>query len=111
VSGRDNGSPIVDGAIPLGDHPTTPIAAPAGELLTLTLDDLIPDTHGEVVILSDAGHDIALVTQQPVASQGIEASHVTATGLDVSGYAYCTFADGLTLFYPPSQRFFVTDEG
>lgn len=113
MSGRDDGSPIVDGPIPLGDHdaPATGLAVPAGELLTLTLEDLIPDARGEVVILSDAGHDIAVVTHQPIANQGIEASHVTAAGLDVSGYGFCTFAEGITLFYPPGQRLFVTDEG
>jgi hypothetical protein len=115
MSGGDNQSPLVGDAIPLGDHessaPTNLAPPPAGELLTLTFEDLIPDSQGEVVILSDAGHDIAVVTHQPVASQGVEASHIMASGLDVSGFAFCTFADGVTLFYPTTQRLFVTDEG
>lgn len=116
MSGRDGGSPLVDGEIPLGGHATATSATsgpatPSGEFLTLTLEDLIPDARGEVVILSDTGHDIAVVTQQPIASQGVEASHVTAAGLDVTGYGFCTFAEGITLFFPPGQRLFVTDEG
>lgn len=114
MSAQNSGSPIVDDTIPLGDHDRAPAASDGlvggAELLTLSLEDLIPDARGEVVILSDAGHDIAVVTHEPVASQGIETLHVMDSGLDVSGFGYCTFAGGLTVFYPPTHRLLVTDE-
>jgi hypothetical protein len=114
MNGHGDGPPIVDDAIPLGDRDALPVAgqsiAPADDLLTLSLDDLIPDARGEVVILSDAGPDIAVVTSEPIAGQGVETAHVTASGLDVSGFSYCTFAGGITLFYPASHRLLVTDD-
>lgn len=114
MSAHNGGSPVIDDTIPLGDHDQIPATGdgfvPAGELLTLSLEDLIPDVRGEVVILSDTGLDIAVVTTEPVASQGVETLHVMDSGLDVSGFGYCTFVGGITVFYPPTHRLLVTDE-
>lgn len=109
-----NNSPVLVDSIPLGDHDGMATAGgqvSGGELLTLSLDDLIPDARGEVVILSDAGHEIVVVTGEPIAQQGFQPSHIMESGHDVSGFAYCTFASGITLFYPASQQLFITDEG
>jgi hypothetical protein len=111
MSPRPTGNPAGDIPIPLGEetapHAESEAQAPA---LTLALEDLIPDARNEVVILDHSGQEISVVTSEPVASQGIQDAHVTASGHDVSGFAYCTFESGLTLFYPPTHHLLVTDE-
>jgi hypothetical protein len=77
------------------------------EPLTLHLQDLLPDAGGEIVILDRSGDGIALLTDQPPTAQGIGASHVTDGGIDVSGYAYCSFSSGLTVFYSSLQKLIV----
>jgi hypothetical protein len=106
--------------ITVGDEPISlsgldrafPSTDPAGVLpadtLTLALGDLIPDARNEVVILDGSGQDIALVTHDAIAVHGIAEAHVTVTGLDVSGFAYCTFEGGVTVFYPATHRLVVT---
>src|SRR5882672_7132393 len=79
------------------------------DTLTLLLDDLVPDARGEIVILSDGDHDITVVTDQPVADQGLQSAHVTDAGLDVSGFSYCTFASGVTVFCPSTHHLVVLD--
>jgi hypothetical protein len=88
-------------------------AAMTGEMLTLSLDDLVPDARGEIVILSGGTHDITVVTDEPVTKSGIEPvqPHLTETGLDVSGFTYCTFAGGVTVFCPSAHRLLVLNEG
>jgi hypothetical protein len=82
------------------------------DMLTLSLDDLVPDARGKIVIVSDGDHDITVVTDQTVASTGVEPSqpHLTETGLDVSGFSYCTFASGVTVFCPSAHRLLVLNE-
>ncbi|HEV2264321.1 MAG TPA: hypothetical protein VGR79_07305 [Stellaceae bacterium] len=84
-------------------------SAPAATL-SLSLSDLIPDAHNEIVILDGSGSDLAVVTDNAVASHGISGGHVTASGLDVSGFAYCTFDGGVTVFYPATHRLIVTND-
>jgi hypothetical protein len=84
---------------------------PPGDSLALRLEDLIPDARGEVVILSPEECDITVLTSQAVAQQGTEPSHVTSVGLDVSGFSFCTFDGGVTVFYPGTHRLVVMDEG
>jgi hypothetical protein len=62
------------------------------------------------VILDHSGQDIAVVTHEMVAAQGIGDAHVTVAGLDVSGFAYCTFEGGVTVFYPATHRLLVTHD-
>src|SRR5258705_11993514 len=83
-----------------------------GEMLTLSLGDLVPDARGEIVILSGGTHDITVVTDEPVTKSGIEPvqPHLTETGLDVSGFTYCTFAGGVTVFCPTAHRLLVLNE-
>ena len=111
MSPRPTGNPAGDIPIPLGEeaapHADSPAQAP---VLTLALEDLIPDARNEVVILDHSGQEISVVTSEPIADQGILNAHVTASGHDVSGFAYCTFESGLTLFYPPTHHLLVTDE-
>jgi hypothetical protein len=79
-------------------------AAVAGEPepMALTLADLLPDAHGEIVLVNDAGvTEMALLTESRLLDQGIAAGHVTSDGLDVSGMAYYAFDSGETLYLPP----------
>jgi len=78
--------------------------------LSLSLGNLIPDSHNEIVILDGSGSDLAVVTDNAVASHGIAGNHITVTGLDVSGFAYCTFEGGVTVFYPATHRLVVTND-
>ncbi len=84
--------------------------AASGETLTLALDELIPDQGGEVVVLNQVGADTTVVTDDPITARGVRDAHVTQAGHDVSGYAYCRFSGGITLFYPRSYHLCVTDE-
>lgn len=69
------------------------------DAITLCLQDLLPDSHGDVV-LEDGLGGLIIVEGGEVAEQGIlEESHVTHAGQDVSGMAYARFADGITLYY------------
>jgi hypothetical protein len=95
----------VEQAFPTAEPVITPVPA-----LTLALGDLIPDAHNEVVILDGSGHDIAVTTHDAIAAHGIAETHVTVTGLDVSGFAYCTFEGGITVFYPATHRLIVTGD-
>lgn len=96
------------------DEPGIPAAENAptadlpADLVVLSLDDLLPDPQGEIVILDDAADGVAIATGgRPIAQQGVAEPHVTATGIDVAGLAYCTFSDGLTLYYPSTFRVIV----
>lgn len=79
-------------------------------LLVLRMDELLPDSGGEVVILDTAGEGLAIVTQDLVSGQGVSDTHVTASGLDVHGYAFTTFDSGITIFYPSEAKLLVLPE-
>lgn len=78
--------------------------------LSLSLGDLIPDARNEIVILDGSGSNLAVVTDNAVSSHGIAGNHVTVTGFDVSGFAYCTFEGGVTVFYPATHQLIVTND-
>ena len=104
---RATGITVGDEPIALGNLDHT---APPAATLTLSLGDLIPDARNEIVILDGSGHDIAVVTGDAVSTHGIADAHVTAAGLDVSGFAFCTFEGGVTVFYPATHRLVVTND-
>ena len=120
MSRRPTGNPAGDIPIPIGPHSLGDESVPhadgaaqaenAAPALTLALEDLIPDARNEVVILDHSGQEISVTTSEPVTAQGIETAHVTVSGFDVSGFAYCTFESGLTLYYPPTHHLLITDE-
>jgi len=83
----------------------------SGELI-LSLEDIVSDRNGDVVLLDDAGLTrLAIATDAPVVTEGISLSHTVATGEDVSGFAYVTFATGLTLYYPEGLELAVLPHG
>lgn len=73
-------------------------AALADAALVLTLEDLLPDTEGTVVMLTDDRLPVNLVTDEPLAGSGVVDEQVTAGGLEVEGLYYYSFANGLTLY-------------
>ena len=77
--------------------------------LTFALKELLPDIGGEVVIDSGAGADITVLTDDAVTARGVERHHVTLGGDDVSGFAYCRFADGITVFHPRWLSLFIEE--
>jgi hypothetical protein len=76
--------------------------------LPFALQQRLPDDSGDVVIDSRAG-DVTVLTDDPVIAHGIERDYVTSAGDDVSGYAYCRFGDGITVFYPRSHSLCVKE--
>jgi hypothetical protein len=90
-----------------GDVKLAATAAPAagGEFadhITLSLDDLLPDANGEIVVMSQQGQlHLNLVTDLPVCESGVADSHVTADGTDVNGLSFYAFEGGMRLYYSP----------
>jgi hypothetical protein len=68
------------------------------EPLVLEIGDLLPDAQGEVVLFADEDVPLSLVSEEPVASTGIIADHVTATGVDVDGLYFYSFENGITIY-------------
>jgi hypothetical protein len=73
------------------------LAAGAASLI-LSPEDLLPDGDGEVVVHVEDDMAVSLVTSELLASSGIADHHVTASGVDVDGLYYYSFANGLTLY-------------
>ncbi|MGD9538728.1 MAG: hypothetical protein AB7P52_15645 [Alphaproteobacteria bacterium] len=78
--------------------------------LILRMDELLPDSGGEVVLMDDVGEGFAIVTHDHVSDQGIADVHITASGLDVNGYSFATFDSGITIFYPSESKLLVLPE-
>lgn len=76
----------------------TALIAPESQAITLDLQDLLPDSGGEIVIRS-AGLGLTVNTSQTVIAAGMSDAHVTASGEDVSGYRYYQLDSGLRLYY------------
>ena len=74
--------------------------AAAETFVSLTLDDLLPDDAGEVVLLAGDDLPINLLTGEMLAETGIAPEHVTAGGVEVTGLHYYSFESGLTIYSP-----------
>ena len=89
-----------------GDQSETFVLVPdadslaAEPLVSLTLDDLLPDDAGEVVLLAGDDLPINLLTDVTLAETGIAPEHVTAGGVEVTGLHYYSFESGLTIYSP-----------
>lgn len=114
-------------AVPAGGDPTVAItdvvaADVGGEALTfdsadiddqmvLSLADLLPDARGDVVLFNEAGPlAVNIMTDSPVTETGTADHYVTSAGVDVSGYHFCTFEAGLTIYYPPEIDLLITGD-
>jgi hypothetical protein len=76
---------------------TAPPAMGNAETVILDLQDLLPDSGGEIV-LRGAGLGLVISTGQAVTATGTADGHVTASGEDVSGYRYYQLDGGITLY-------------
>jgi hypothetical protein len=71
----------------------------------LAVADLIAGTADEVVLFNDSAvYEVVLESEEAPVDRGDVVSHVTADGVDVSGFRYLKFPQGLTLFYDPDTR-------
>ena len=70
------------------------------EPLSLELSDLLPDEAGEVVLLGGAEVPLSIHAAEAVTAEGIAETHVTASGVDVTGLHYYSFESGITLYSP-----------
>ena len=77
------------------DNPGT---APLDETLVLDVADLLPDEAGEVVLVYEDDWAVNLVTDAKLHAEGLSESHVTVTGLDVTGQHYYSFDNGITIY-------------
>jgi hypothetical protein len=79
------------------------LASPLGDdVIALSLDDLLPDANGNVVLFNDAGvTEMSIVAERPVVDSGIagEGAGLSA-GAEVAGMAYYSFDSGPTLYCP-----------
>jgi len=78
------------------------------ESLVLTMEDLLPDDAGEVVLLADGDLPVNFLAGEGVTATGIAPEHVTAGGLDVTGLHYYSFESGITL-YGPADLLIIND--
>lgn len=108
-TGRFLGADLIDtfGDVPAGDGPGLDAraghgagAAASEPTVPVAIADLLPDASGEVVLSAADGMAIALSTRETPVDAGVADHHVTACGLDVSGFGYYSFADGLTVYFP-----------
>ena len=96
--GVDNNNPSQQTLDDFYDSSFETIYDPEGEMVSLHLADLLPDDSGAVVLFAGEGNQVYLETMEMVISSGISTSHVTATGVDVTGLNVYNFASGLTLY-------------
>ncbi len=88
------------------------LADPGDETVTLALSDLVHDGNGEIVLFNDSNlRRLALVTDAAELARGQAPHHVTAAGEDVTGFAYVTFENGVTLYYEPQLELIVRAAG
>jgi len=95
---------LIDAADAVHDLPAAAMAsvpaAPAEAAVPIAIEDLLPDASGEVVLSATEGLTIALSARATPIDTGVADHHVTASGLDVSGFGYYSFAGGLTVYFP-----------
>jgi hypothetical protein len=85
----------------------------SGDLVVLSMSDLVSDANGEVVLFNDSGlRSLALGVDAAVVAEGKSGRHVTAAGEDVSGFRYMAFDNGVKLYFRPElELILVRKEG
>jgi len=95
----------------LSADPVVPVPqeAPGNEhVVVLALADLLPDAAGEVVLFADESVPVNLLSREAIVQAGVAESHVTATGVDVTGLHFYSFESGVTV-YSPTNVLIVSD--
>jgi len=71
------------------------------DTISLQLNDLLPDSAGNIVIEYDGGNlAVQLMTDQAVIEHGVAGEAVDANGGNLSGLAFFAFGDGTTVYFP-----------
>jgi len=68
--------------------------------VSLTLEELLPDDAGEVVLIAAEDVPIDLLASESMTGAGISPQHVTLGGMEVTGLHYYSFESGLTVYSP-----------
>jgi hypothetical protein len=93
----------------IGGETLTFDSADVEDQMVLSLSDLLPDQRGDVVLMNEAGPlSVNIMTDSRVTETGTAENYVTSAGVDVTGYHFCTFEAGLTIYYPPGIDLLVT---
>lgn len=86
---------------PIDSETLTPSSAEGPDQLALSLEDLLPDANGNVVLFNDAGvTEMSIISEKPVVDSGIAGEEVAAEVGNVAGMAYYSFDSGPTLYCP-----------
>ena len=93
----------------IGGEALTFDSSDLNDQMVLSLSELLPDQRGDVVLMNDAGPlSVNIMTDSPIMETGTAEHYVTSAGVDVTGYHFCTFEAGLTIYYPPGIDLLVT---
>lgn len=76
----------------------SPADDPDSDSVVLELDDLLPDSSGEVVLFMGEDVSVNILTHETLTRFGIADPHVTASGVDVTGLHFYSFEGGLTVY-------------
>ncbi len=76
----------------------SPADDPDSDSVVLELDDLLPDSSGEVVLFMGEDVSVNILTHESLTRVGIADPHVTASGVDVTGLHFYSFEGGLTVY-------------
>jgi predicted TIM-barrel enzyme len=86
-------------AEPAGAAAASATGDATGAEIELALADLVADANGEIVVFNDSGYrSLAIRTDRLVVADGHAGAHLTAAGVDVSGFQFVRFDNGLTLY-------------
>ncbi len=82
----------------LPDPNASVLDSPDSDTMVLDLADLLPDASGEVVLFAEPDLPVNIVASESVTEAGVSDSHITATGVDVTGLQFYSFSSGITLY-------------
>jgi hypothetical protein len=105
---------IVDdsGDVKLAEAAHAPAAGSDSDHITLSLDDLLPDANGEIVVMNPQGQlHLNIVTDLQVSESGVADSHFTADGTDVNGLSFFAFEGGMKLYYSHEVEITIATHG
>lgn len=86
---------------PAGKESLSLSPPPGDDALALSIDDLLPDANGNVVLFNDAGvTEMSILSGRPVIDSGVVGDGASPEGGDMAGMAYYSFDSGPTLYLP-----------
>lgn len=97
---------IMDPVFPTGQDTKTELRehSDTPSVLFLSLDDLVPDDTGSIVVLAGGNNLIlSLGASEEVVDRGVAAPGSRSELFDLSGMDYCEFAGGTKLFYTQDE--------